>query len=445
MKLEIARSDIFIIAFSIAVVCVVFKYFPRYRLLTILLLNMLSQSNFVKSIIKRYCRSTSVRNTSHPNRGRFQKLADESRLEILSAIKSLQSSHNTSKDVNNRRRKLFSMMSWRQQKLSKDVGYLTKLSKIDRCIATNQILLSDIADYAVEYLGIDFHDFDMLKNVKNNAPSSNYRVIEALEHYLRDWSYIHETELKVLLEFIHKSLRHIIPEEEISNTCIVVPGSGLGRIAHEIALNRGYGSVHAVEYSGLMHVFNQFIYTSEKEYELYPYIYSCSNYTSIDSQFRNLFFKKGVSKPSNLHLHHEDFRYFEYPSEGIKNVVVVSAFFIDTAENMLDYMDKIKEITTTSSNQKIKNGYWINVGPLKYGSAAQVEFSAEEIVNLRAKLGWNDLEYINTIVHPDSYEMNGLVGYITDTKRMWQGYYGLDMWASQRKENERKIKKISAM
>ena len=104
---------------------------------------------------------------------------------------------------------------------------------------------------------------------------------------------------------------------------------------------------------------------------------------------------------------------------------MVTAFFMDTAENLIDYMDTINELTRGKNG--VKNGYWINVGPLKYGTAARVELNAEEFAHLRKKMGWQDID--NRI----SLDENQLVGYTTDKESLWQGYYGLAMWASERK------------
>lgn len=218
----------------------------------------------------------------------------------------------------------------------------------------------------------------------------------------------------------------------------------MGRIAHNIA-NLGketgsqFASVHAVEYSGLMSMCNSYIYSgsdkallpSSLAAEIFPYIHTSSNFVQSSSQFRTSQISCLVDKPDNLHLNIDDFRYFSISdSSKYENVVVLSVFFVDTAENLIEYLDTIKDLT---SNKNVKNGYWINIGPLKYGSAAQVELTAEELAKVRLAMGWKDLHYANSI---ENEKDDGLVGYITDKKSMWQGYYGLSMWTSARKENK---------
>ncbi|ODV69780.1 N2227-domain-containing protein [Hyphopichia burtonii NRRL Y-1933] len=365
------------------------------------------------------------------NYHRFAQLNQLSQVELLTAIKSLQSYATNSKKSNDRRKKLFKLMSWRQQKLCQDVGYLQKLNKIDQSIASNQKILNKIADSAIDVYGLSFRDFDLLKNSSSsNVSSSNYRVVETLGHYVRDWSL--STELSPLLAYINSQLSSVIPRNH-SNTCIIIPGSGLGRLAHEVAKSNDWGAVHAVEYSGLMHICNEFIYNNKSNLELFPHIHSCSNFTSTKSQFRPIAIDSNVAKPANLHLHHQDFRYFQIPNlDQFDTVVIVSAFFIDTAENLIDYFDTINHLTTPSRNNKnLKKGFWINIGPLKYGSAAQAELNSEEITKIRKKIGWNDLHHDVTLNNKES----PLVGYITDKDSLWQGYYGLTRWTSARCEN----------
>lgn len=389
--------------------------------------------------------------TTTVNRSRFDSLLETSKVELLAAIKSLQSYSTNSKKNNERHKKLFKMMTWRQQKLCEDVGYLKRLDKIDTSISKNQVLLKDIATQAMETYQLSFRDFELLKSTnKNNNSSLNYRVIEALGHYIRDWCPEGESELQFLVDNVVTQLNESIAVEDRHKTMVVVPGSGLGRIAHAIAelgsssSNDKFGSVQAVEYSGLMHVCNSYMYNNStdksdkaKSYELYPYIHTSSNITEAKSQFRSIKLNTGGQQPENLVLNHDDFRYFEaVDASKYENVVVVSVFFMDTAENIVEYFDAIETLTKPTSKNNIKNGYWINIGPLKYGSAAQAELTADELTKLRKSMGWRDVNCVTTIDKPKQYGENGLVGYITDKQSLWQGYYGLNIWNSKRKENK---------
>lgn len=199
---------------------------------------------------------------------RFEALAGTAKIELLSAIKSLDAYLKHCKNYNARRRKLFKLLSWRQQKLCEEAGYLQKLKQIDLHIDKNQRVLHDIIYSAKQEYGLIYRDFGLLDGEKNlpNTSSTNYRVIEALTHFVRDWTSDGAEECGPLLKFVKEQLLKVIPENEAADTCIVVPGSGLGRVAHEIATYRDYGAVYAVEFSGLMHACNKFVYQQKKDH-----------------------------------------------------------------------------------------------------------------------------------------------------------------------------------
>lgn len=350
-------------------------------------------------------------------------------------MKSLDAYLKNSKNVNARRSRLFKMLSWRQQKMCEDAGYLEKLKQIDHCIDKNQHIMDDLIYCAKANYGLTYRDFSLLDAEKSlpNTSSTNYRVVEALTHFVRDWSDQGALEREPIMDFVKSELQRVIPKEEAAETCVVIPGSGLGRVAHEVASFMDFGAVYAVEFSGLMHACNQYIYLKKNGTSFYPYVHSCLNFMKALSQFRERSLPT-PEQPQNLTLLLDDFRYFTIPNrDRYKNVVVVSVFFVDTAENFMDYLDVISQLTSPSKRNPVKNGYWINVGPLKYGTAAQVELTAEEIQVLRKRMGWLDSKVVNTL-----HTKYPVVGYITDTESMWQGFYGLAMWSAAQQKNVRK-------
>lgn len=379
---------------------------------------------------------------------RFVGLSEVSQTELIEALVSLRHYAFNSGKTNERRRRLNKYMSWRQQKLCDEAGYLKKLKQIDVHTEKNQRLFDAVVAATDKRYGLLAQNYDQIREKRpasQNTSASNYRVVESLGHYVRDWTSDGEAEIAPMLHYIKAQLDKIVDPKNAAKTCVVVPGSGLGRVAQEVAVHGNYGAVHAVEFSGLMHACNQFIYEPSKalEHKIYPHVHKTSNFLDTQAQFREMEIPAGLPQPENLHLHLADFRTFNIPNrEQYDTVVVVSAFFIDTAENILDYFDQIHLLTAPSNKTGVKNGHWINFGPLKYGSAAQAEFNAAEIAHIRKALGWVDHHRLNTIEDPQaefaqsSVPGTGLSGYITDKQSLWQGYYGISMWASDHKTNE---------
>ena len=343
----------------------------------------------------------------------FKALPGTRQRELLSALKLLQLYHAAQKSASERRRKLFKMMTWRQQQLCNDVGYSNKLNKLDQLSKVNQQFLDGVTQFAFDRY--DLSHADLGKGATDSSVLGlNYRVIETLGHFARDW--LSSEEIRPLIDYIQGQLATIIPKHEQADTCVIVPGLGLGRIAHEIARLGDY-QVHAVEFLGLMHLCHAYIYLGADAAPIYPYIHTCSNFTSTDAHYRHVDVVPQLPPP-NLELDMSDFRFFEL-GKPYKNVVVVLAFFIDTAENLMDYFDAITKLTAPPAK-----GFWINIGPLKYGLSPQVELNAEEIEQIRHKLGWHYLDYRN--------DVTDTVGYITDKQLMWQGYYGTTRWTLAR-------------
>lgn len=365
----------------------------------------------------------------------FCALSGHSQKEVLSALQSLHGYISACTSISARHRRLYALLSREQQRACDSAGYSKKLDSIDQLAIQNQKLLIAVADHAAKLYGVSPHEYESI--LASRLSGINYRVIESLSHFTRDWTEEGRKEQDPIWNYVSRQIEDLIPENERSQTCVVVPGSGLGYIAHSLATmgEEKFGAVYAVEFSGLMHLCNQYMYSDDEPRTIYPYIHNNLNHRNTKNQLlsQNI---TTTAQPQNLHLILGDFTQFSIPDpEKYKNVVVVCAFFIDTAENLMDYFDSVAKLAKPNGKTCL-NGYWLNAGPLKYGSAARVELNAEEVAKARKKLGWKDVSTFNTVGDRADGE-TGLVDYITNHESMWQGFYGLDMWCAARKENIR--------
>lgn len=383
-------------------------------------LNMAGRAPWLHNLVSKYKARAWALNRLPEGNSEFEALRNVLKEEVLLAIGSLSAYRKNLAGFTSRRRNLFKRMSFRQQELCRKAGYIKKLDRIDAAFDANQRIFSEIAALASETYGV--YPGSNSFGTAQNTLSTNYRVVEILGHFHRDWSAGFEEQLRILA-YVKHQLDQLVPPSEAHRACIVLPGLGVGRMAHEVALHRNYAAVHAVEFSGLMHMCHRYIYQKQQNANasLYPFVHNCLNFYSEDAQMQ-VSTVGDFDQPPNVNLHLQDFRHFSLPKNRFRYVVVVSVFFVDTAENPLDYFDKITELASSGSQV----GGWINAGPLKYGSAAQAELTAEEIGKIRKSLGWKDLDETNSAAADD------LVGYITNKESMWQGYYGLAMWASRK-------------
>ncbi|CCE79793.1 Piso0_002884 [Millerozyma farinosa CBS 7064] len=388
------------------------------------------------------------------NYTKFDLMQMDLQVEALTALRSFSRYSANIQAANMKRRTNFRKLPKQQQRLCHEAGYSKRLLDVDHVAEKNQQLLNEIRLFIMKEMDMKESHIEILqKSKKKYSPSSsNFRVIEGLLHYLRDWHPDFRDETREALQYIISQLRNIVPLESRNKTCVIVPGSGVGRIAHEIAImGSGYGTksnssegesqeakfraVYAVENSGIMHILHRFIYkgSANTNFDIYPHLHAFSNQVNSFSQLRKytIPFQK---QPDNLNIILGDFRNLDiYREMNCESVIVITMYLIDTASNMLDYLKAIENISKPQKSGPIRNGYWINVGPLKYGSSPLIELNLDELQNIRERLGWNDISTRNTLDEP-AFEKK-LMGYLTDRQSLWQAYYAVTMWCSQRKEN----------
>lgn len=266
--------------------------------------------------------------------------------------------------------------------------------------------------------------FDTMMETDHN----DYRTFEAISHISRDWSSDFKEERKPILDYIMNCIPKV---ENLENTLVCVPGSGLGRISHEIAERFNTVKVQSIEWSSLMHICNQAIYNIDEDFEVRPFVIHYSNQLNVENQLRSYTIPASeFKKPHNIDLLWGDFRkYIPLKNSSIgysdnindsvtdlyENILVVTPFFIDTAENLFEYFSSIESL-----QNHCKNLFWVNVGPLKYGTRPLVQLNNEELKKLRALRGWVDIDEDVQV-----NDINKLAGYLTDKKGLYQGYYGL--------------------
>lgn len=346
---------------------------------------------------------------------------DQSRTDLLYSIFDLKSYLQNAYKWNNKRRILFKKMSPLQQQIASVTNYAKKLNMVDKYFEKNNKILSTIVSNSIEKYKIKDYELKIVEEqYKLNKKNNYFRVVESLCHYARDWPLKPCDEITPLINYIKKQADELNNEQTIA----IVPGSGLGKVAHTLANDLNFSSVHAVEFSWLMVLMNEYLFMKEnkgKQVEIYPYLHTYSNHLSTNDQIRSVEIQHDLEKPENLFIHTADFTKFDInehlrANEKPKNAVIVTCFFLDTAENLVEYIQSIDRIAA----QVEGTTKWINVGPLKYGTAAQIELSDEELKTLIKSLRWK----VTDEVEPE------LLGYLTDRKGLWQGYYNVTKWTA---------------
>ncbi|RMZ93514.1 hypothetical protein BpHYR1_048336 [Brachionus plicatilis] len=216
------------------------------------------------------------------------------------------------------------------------------------------------------------------------------RVCTTLKQISRDWSSIGEEERSLCYKPILIELDKLYAEKNPSDVSVLVPGSGLGRLAFDIA-SKGF-KCEGNEFSMHMLIVSNFIINKcfmKNQYKIYPYVDSWSNNLKFENQLRVVEFpdvspQEFVERLSNFSMVAGDF--LEVYNEESTFDCIVTCFFIDTAHNVIDYIEKIWMLLK-------EGGYWINLGPLLYHYSKiegqmSIELSYEQIKRVIEKVGF---------------------------------------------------------
>lgn len=323
---------------------------------------------------------------------------------LVSAIMALEAYERRSIAMVNRSLSLFKDMTEDQKKQAAVVGYLERIHKIVDRIQQNSRLVEDIAQFARSSHSI---------GQQGGYEDPSYRVVELLEHYARDWSEEYAEHRNKLFEPVLKLLGPLASQGR--GMRVLIPGAGLARFAYEVE-RLGMTAV-AVEYSWLMHLGNQFLKKrGQNPYHIYPFVHEQSHHRSEIGQLRPVLIPDDPQLLSDHQpiLVQGDFTKMT-PEEYGQFDALVTIFFIDTAENLFDYLDAIYRMLKPG-------GLWINYGPLKWGTAPKVALTMEELQSIMENSGKWKIEQR----FEDKHSYNG------DPQALWNAYYIAQGWSAIR-------------
>ncbi|XP_003724080.3 carnosine N-methyltransferase [Strongylocentrotus purpuratus] len=190
------------------------------------------------------------------------------------------------------------------------------------------------------------------------------KVVTTLKQFFRDWSSGGKEERDACYKPIIEEIKQLYPNHKCNadGVDVLVPGAGLGRLAFEIASN-GY-RCQGNEFSLFMLIASHFVLNKSTEtdmFTLYPWIHAFSNNKSSANQISPIHFPDInpmlLSPDAQFSMVAGDF--LEVYTDEASWDCVATSYFIDTANNILAYIEKIYHILKPG-------GHWINLGPLLY-------------------------------------------------------------------------------
>ena len=172
-----------------------------------------------------------------------------------------------------------------------------------------------------------------------------------------------------------------------------MPGCGLGRLVFEFA-RLGYRAM-GNEFAHFCLLSSNFILNNSErvnQFTLYPYIHDFNNMMSEQDAFVEVKVPDVcpidvLGDPEKIDFAMAAGEFIDVFGQQTKQWnCVVTCFFIDTAHNVMDYMQTINRILKVG-------GIWVNIGPLlwhyaEHDTETQVQISLEELEHLIPQFGF---------------------------------------------------------
>ncbi|KAK4468010.1 hypothetical protein MN116_008079 [Schistosoma mekongi] len=259
------------------------------------------------------------------------------------------------------------------------------LRNVEQCISHNNDLIVNIIKHSAPDIFNGEHAYELNPNSTPNGKDLNDgqtvavrekfgpfaftdtemdKVRSALKQFVRDWSVEGKPERDICYQFVIDDVLELFNPKKINpaDVNILVPGAGLGRLAWELA-HHGY-TCQGNEWSLYMLIPAYFILNTCKqinEYKLYPWVAQFCNNMSREDQMSPVYFPDvcPADLPANVHFSMAAGDFVEIYTDPNTWDCIATVFFIDTAHNILNYLDTIWHILKPG-------GYWINFGPLLY-------------------------------------------------------------------------------
>ncbi|TFK66051.1 N2227-domain-containing protein [Pluteus cervinus] len=349
-------------------------------------------------------------------------------------------------------RRSYSGVGRKSKRIGHVIGYPEKLKRLEVATDLNSVVTEQIAEVAISEFGLDVGELESgMSGMRPRVGDMGElgRVRESLKHFVRDWSEAGKVERVKIFTPILDALKQVVPlEEERKGKKVLVPGSGLGRLAWEIS-QLGFDTT-ANELSFFMNLAFRFLLspnttTITGQHSIRPFAHWFSHQRSNVYTFRSIAFPDVVPRLGpTFRLIEDDFLALR-PSatDSSKNTTfwsntdrqgeegsydfIVTLFFIDTSLDVLTTLEQIHTLLRPG-------GIWINLGPLLWtaGGQAKVELSLEEVLQAAEETGFiisgRGGDDVDDVMKPRTVECE----YTSDSEAMMRWTYKAEFWVAHR-------------
>lgn len=344
---------------------------------------------------------------------------------------------------------------------------------MDDAIDTNADIASRILEAGLDAFGLDREPAEPSVEWRGSAkPSDVDKARATVRQLYRDWSAEGAIERESSYGPVVSDLLRLFPVPDKSSLKVLLPGSGLGRLLFELCRMGFDVEGNEISYHQLMAsdwVLNQL--SAHEHVNLYPFALSFSNHIDREHQLKcvkipdvhpaseldiaSIGMETHASKRMNVTA--ADFvALYSNPKYSKCFDAVVTVFFLDTAPNVLRYIEVVGSCLKDG-------GYWINQGPLLWhfeeargpvavkhkvmkdapvdantqeceqvpqqrqrhegiGESGSIELTNQEVLLLIRKMGFQIL----------TSEVRDGCGYIQDPDSMMQNMYRVSHWVGRK-------------
>lgn len=335
---------------------------------------------------------------------------------------------------------------------------LAHFDQVDDAIDANADIATSILDSGLEVFHVLKEPTDAGCEWRGSAtPSDMEKASSTIRQLYRDWSEEGASERNACYAPVLKDLQHLFPEDLWNTTKVLIPGAGLGRLVFEVCKLGFSAEGNEISFHQLVSsnwVLNQV--PRDQKYPLYPFALSFSNHLVRENQLHCVSIpdvhpatelaqaSHGHRIPASerMNMTAADFSVL-YSGPKYQNSfdAVVTVFFIDTAPNIIRYVETIYHTLRPG-------GYWINLGPLLWhfenriaspshdrsaygsdgaelgiGEPGTVELALEDVLGLVERMGFSFRQ--REVLSPD-------MGYIQDPMSMCTSRYVCSHFVAQR-------------
>eukprot|EP00796_Vickermania_ingenoplastis_P007186 gene7186-5048_t len=267
-------------------------------------------------------------------------------------------------------------------------------AKYSECIEKNTEFIEDICESSGELFSTYWPDASP-EAIPKEPPSENdmNKVFSTLRQFVRDWSLEGKPERDCVYQPILETLERCFPDRNNrSSIRVLIPGAGLCRLSVELAIRGFFAEANEFSYHMLIaasYIQNYVEYSGQ--YHIFPYCDVTCNLVDRSDQFAEVAIPDLCAYEAIAELEKQNLRFGELSMvageftevyskthQKKKWSAVATCFFIDTAQNIIEYLEIIYDLLQPG-------GYWVNVGPLLYHFAdsfdsMSIELSLKEVL-----------------------------------------------------------------